>query len=93
MDVDKNAAYPKAFLDLKNSNDLDKNCKFRQCKYLNKSIEPDHRFIKQSVKYKLWFRKFTTASITIAGYKIMQLIKKGQIRYVKKVMLWLKKIY
>ena len=33
VNVDKNAAYPKAFADLKDSKDLDKNCKFRQCKY------------------------------------------------------------
>ena len=84
VNVDKNAAYPKAFADLKDSKDLDKNCKFRQCKYLNNGVESDHRFVKRQIRHKQWFRKFTTAAITIAGYEIMHMIKKGQIRYVKK---------
>jgi len=84
INVDKNAAYPKAFSDLKNSKDLDQNCKFRQVKYINNGIESDHRFVKRQVRHKQWFRKFKTAAKTIAGYEIMHMIKKGQIKYVKK---------
>ena len=43
--VDKNAAYPKAFKELKAEGIMPCSCALRQSKYLNNLIEQDHRFI------------------------------------------------
>ena len=41
--VDKNAAYPKAFKELKAERGMPDSCELRQSKYLNNLIEQDHR--------------------------------------------------
>jgi transposase-like protein len=43
INVDKNAAYPKAIAALKANGVLPKNVELRQVKYLNNLIEQDHR--------------------------------------------------
>jgi IS6 family transposase len=48
--VDKNAAYPKAFKELKAEGILPQGCELRRIKYLNNIVEQDHRFIKRLVK-------------------------------------------
>jgi transposase-like protein len=45
INVDKNAAYPKAVADLKTAGALPAHVALRQVKYLNNLIEQDHRFI------------------------------------------------
>jgi len=45
INVDKNAAYPKAIADLKAAGILPEQVELRQVKYLNNLIEQDHRFI------------------------------------------------
>ena len=45
INVDKNAAYPKAMADLKAAGILPDHVELRQVKYLNNLIEQDHRFI------------------------------------------------
>ncbi len=45
INVDKNAAYPKAIADLKAAGILPDHVELRQVKYLNNLIEQDHRFI------------------------------------------------
>jgi IS6 family transposase len=47
INVDKNAAYPKAVADLKTAGALPAHVALRQVKYLNNLIEQDHRFIKR----------------------------------------------
>lgn len=47
--VDKNAAYPKAFKEMKAEKVLPDACELRQSKYLNNLIEQDHRFIQHLV--------------------------------------------
>jgi IS6 family transposase len=84
LSVDKNPAYPKAILKLKSEGKINKSCKLRQVKYLNNVVEQDHRFIKKRVKSKLWFGSFHSARRTIAGYEIMHMIYKGQIKSVPK---------
>src|ERR1700730_5850300 len=44
INVDKNAAYPKAFKELKDEGALPDSCELRQVKYLNTIVEQDHRF-------------------------------------------------
>ena len=47
INVDKNAAYPKAMADLKATSLLPEEVELRQVKYLNNLVEQDHRFIKR----------------------------------------------
>jgi len=42
INVDKNAAYPKAIKELKAKKELPKKVKLRQKKYLNNMVEQDH---------------------------------------------------
>jgi transposase-like protein len=79
MNVEKNAAYPKAFNALKAAGIISASCELRQVKYLNNLIEQDHRFIKRRVKPGLGFASFETAWRTLQGYEIMNMIRKGQI--------------
>lgn len=47
INVDKNAAYPKAIDELKEKEELPKKAELRQNKYLNNIVEQDHRAIKR----------------------------------------------
>lgn len=47
-------------------------------------MEQDHRLIKRLVNPSLGFKSFYTARITISGYEIMNMIRKGQIQRVSK---------
>jgi transposase-like protein len=82
--VDKNAAYPKAFKELKAERVLPASCELRQRKYLNNLIEQDHRFIKRLVKLGMGFFSFETAWRTVQGYEAMNMLRKGQIHGVEK---------
>jgi transposase, IS6 family len=82
--VDKNAAYPKAFRELKATGALAASCEFRQSKYLNHLIKQDHRFIKRLVKPGMGFWSFETAWRTLQGYEVVNMMRKGQIQGVRK---------
>jgi transposase, IS6 family len=82
--VDKNAAYPKAFKELKAERIMPDSCELRQYKYLNNLIEQDHRFIKRLVKLGMGFFSFETASRTLQGYEAMKMLRKGQMHGVEK---------
>lgn len=84
INVDKNAAYPKAIDQLKAKEELLENVELRQKKYLNNIIEQDHRGIKRLVKPSLGFGSFNTARRTIKGYEAMNMMRKGQVEGVKK---------
>jgi IS6 family transposase len=75
--VDKNAAYPKAFQELKAEGRFSNTEDLRQVKYLNKLIEQDHRCIKRLVKPGLAFFSFETAWRTLQGDEVMRMIRKG----------------
>jgi transposase-like protein len=49
--------------------------------YLNNIIEQDHRAIKRRVKAKQGFREFQATRRTIQGYEAMNMIRKGQVRW------------
>jgi transposase-like protein len=49
--------------------------------YLNNIIEQDHRAIKRRVNAKLGFREFQAARRTIQGYEAIDIIRKGQVRW------------
>jgi len=96
--VDKNAAYPKAFAELKVAGQIPEHCELRQVKYLNTLIEQDHRFMKRLTKPGMGFFSFETAWRTLQGYEIMNMIRKGQVQGVDKgdivrQMAWVAKIF
>ena len=84
INVDKNAAYPKAIAALKATGTLPQSVELRQVKYLNNLVEQDHRFIKRRVKPGLGFFSFETAWNTLQGYEVMNMVRKGQMRGVEK---------
>lgn len=84
INVDKNAAYPKAINELREKEELPEQVKLRQNKYLNNIVEQDHRAIKRLVKPGIGFKSFNTARRTLRGYEIMNMIRKGQIKGVAK---------
>jgi transposase-like protein len=47
----------------------------------NNIIEQDHRAIKRRVNAKQGFREFQAARRTIQGYEAMNIIRKGQVRW------------
>jgi len=61
INVDKNAAYPKAIDEMKAEEELPETVELRQNKYLNNRIEQDHRFIKRLTKPGMGFHSFNTA--------------------------------
>ena len=84
INVDKNAAYPKAFNELKAVGSIPESCELRQVKYLNNMIEQDHRFIKRLTKPGMGFFSFETAWRTLQGYEMMNMMRKGQMQGVGK---------
>ena len=84
INVDKNAAYPKAIAELKVDGMLPESVELRQVKYLNNLIEQDHRFIKRLTKPGMGFFSFETAWRTFQGFEIMNMLRKGQLQGVNK---------
>ena len=84
INVDKNAASPKAIAELKASGILSEGVELRQVKYLNNLVEQDHRFIKRVVKPGMGFFSFETAWRTLQGYETTHMIRKGQMHGVEK---------
>jgi IS6 family transposase len=50
--------------------------------HLNNILEQDHRAIKRRVNAKQGFREFQTAPRTVQGYEAINMIRKGQVRWV-----------
>jgi transposase, IS6 family len=80
INVDKNAAYPKAIAELKAEGRIPESCLLRQVKYLNNVIEQDHRFIKRVTKPGMGFFSLETAWRTLQGFEVMNMIRKGQVQ-------------
>lgn len=84
INVDGHAAYPPAISPLKMEHQLSAQCRCRSIPYLNNVLEQDHRFVKKRIAASLWFRTGETAVRTIAGYEAMNMIRKGQVRWLNK---------
>ncbi|GHO71685.1 IS6 family transposase [Ktedonobacter sp. SOSP1-52] len=84
INVDKNAASPKAFNELKAAGSLSESCELRQVTYLNNLVEQDHRFIKRLTKPGMGFFSFETAWRTLQGFEMMNIMRKGQLQGVGK---------
>ena len=82
--VDKNAAYPKAFKELKAAGAIPERGELRQSKYLNNIVEQNYRFIKRLVKLGMGFFSFETDWRTLQGFEIINVLRKGQIGGIEK---------
>jgi transposase-like protein len=80
ISVDKNAAYPEAFLASQEERIVPNDCKLRRVKYLNNVIEQDHRFVKEKVRASQCFKSFHTAERTLEGIEAMNMMRKGQVK-------------
>jgi transposase, IS6 family len=76
--LDGYAASHRALREMKESGILPAGTKLRSSKYLNNLIEQDHRGVKARTGPMLGFKRFKTASITLAGIELMRRIYKGQ---------------
>ena len=84
INVDKNPAFVPAYKKLQQEGSLSDFCRLRQVKYLNNSIENDHKCIKRKSRYRQWYQSFESAKKTIDGIESMRMIQKGQVRFIVK---------
>ena len=84
INVDGHPAYASAIRELKQERELGRNCQCRLSQYKNNVVEQDHRFVKKRVVASQRFRSAAGALSTIAGYEAINIIRKGQIRWLPK---------
>ena len=84
INVDGHPGYPAAVADLQRSGQLGRRCRCRRSPYMNNILEQDHRFVKKRVTASQGFRSVEGALNTIAGYEAMNIIRKGQVRWLPK---------
>ena len=84
INVDGNPSYPKVITELKREHKFGCRCRCRTCPYLNNMVEQDHRAIKRRVNASQGFRSFEGAWRTIQGYEVLHMIRKGQVRWLRK---------
>jgi transposase-like protein len=84
INVDGNPAYPKVIVELKRAGELGRRCRCRPVRYLNNIVEQDHRAVKRRVRACQGFRSFAAAARTIQGIETVNMIRKGQVRWLAK---------
>jgi transposase-like protein len=84
INVDGNPSYPKVIEELKRAGGLGRRCRCRPVRYLNNIVEQDHRAIKRRVRASQGFRAFDSAARTIQGIETVNMIRKGQVRWLEK---------
>ncbi len=84
INVDGNPSYPKVIGELKRAGELGRRCRCRPVRYLNNIVEQDHRAIKRRVRACQGFRSFASAARTIQGIETVNMIRKGQVRWLAK---------
>jgi IS6 family transposase len=82
INTDLAPIYGSAIPDIKKEGVLRRRCRHRPVQYLNNILEQDHRAIKRRVNAKQGFREFQAAQRTIQGYEAINIIRKGQVRWV-----------
>jgi transposase-like protein len=82
INTDLAPIYGSAIPDIKKEGTLRSRCRHRPVQYLNNILEQDHRAIKRRVQAKQGCREFQAAGRTLQGYEAMNMIRKGQIRWV-----------
>src|SRR5207248_2671007 len=84
INVDGNPSYPKVISELKRSGELGRRCRCRPVRYLNNIVEQDHRAKKRRVRASQGFWSFDSAARTIQGIETVDMIRKGQVRWLAK---------
>src|SRR5713101_1487138 len=84
INTDLAPIYGSAIPDIKKEGTLRRRCRHRPVQYLNNILEQDHRAIKRRVNAKQGFREFRAAQRTIQGYEAMNMLRKGQVRWVSR---------
>jgi IS6 family transposase len=84
INVDGNPSYPKVIAQLKKTGELGQRCRCRPVRYLNNIVEQDHRAIKRRVRASQGFRSFRCAARTIQGIEMVNMIRKGQVKWLAK---------
>jgi len=84
INVDGNPSYPKVISVMKRSGELGRRCRCPPVRYLNNIVEQDHRAIKRRVRASQGFRAFHSAWRTLQGIETMNMIRKGQVRWLPK---------
>jgi transposase-like protein len=85
INTDLAPIYGSVIPDIKKDGILRRRCRHRPVQYLN-NMEQDHRAIKRRVNAKQGFREFQAAQRTIQGYEAMNMMRKGQVRWVSGLM-------
>jgi transposase-like protein len=78
--LDAYRASHRAVADLKKTGELPKRVKARSSKYLNNTIEQDHRRVKQRLGPMLGLKSFQTAAVVISGIELAEKIVKRQFK-------------
>jgi transposase-like protein len=81
--LDVYAASHRAVREMKEDGLLPEDTKVRSSKYLNNLVEQNHRNIKSRTNAMLGFKRFRSATITLAGIELMQRIRKGPFNLAK----------
>jgi transposase-like protein len=84
INVDKSPTFPPALSELQAANDAPSKTKLRAVKYLNNSMENDHKCTKLKSRYRQWYQSFSTARNTLDGMESLRALQKGQVRNVGK---------
>ena len=82
INTDLAPIYSSAIPDIKKDGVLRSRCRHRPVQYLNNILEQDHRAIKRRVNAKQGFREIEAAGRTIQAYEAINMIRKGQVRWV-----------
>ena len=77
INVDKSPTFPPALSELQAANGAPKKTKLRAVKYLNNSMENNHKSTKSKSRYPQWYQSFSTARNTLDGMETMRMIQKG----------------
>ena len=81
INTDLAPIYTSAIPAIKKEGTLRRCCWHRPVQYLNNILEQDHRAIKRRVNAKQGFREFHSAHRTIQGYEAINMLRKGQVRW------------
>jgi len=84
INADKSPTFPPALEELQSDEEMPKGTKLRPVKYLNNSMENDHKSTKSKSRYRQWYQSFTTAKNAISAMETMRMVQKGQIRFFPK---------
>jgi IS6 family transposase len=84
INVDGNPSYPKVISELKQTGELGRRCRCRPVRYLNNVVKQDQRAAKRRVRAMQGFRPFHSARRTLQGIETVNMIHKGQVRWLPK---------